>query len=187
MWLVRPWRARMISRKVCALGAFRLTSMARIPKSMIWMVAPEAYQKGPETPYWKATLDDCRSVAAQVHCETMTEAVSPILMLRPAVLNDSELCFFPMMNRSSIFTTMVVIRLKAKPNSTTIRYPVTWLYGGSDAQVTQPTWLSSHPMAPAPRPPDFWAGPWDRVECQPLSGFALDSRAPLWICSAVTA
>merc|ERR1719377_369183 len=24
MWLVRPWRARMISRKVCALGAFRL-------------------------------------------------------------------------------------------------------------------------------------------------------------------
>ena len=23
-----------------------------------WMVAPEAYQKGPETPYWKATLED---------------------------------------------------------------------------------------------------------------------------------
>ena len=28
---------------VCAVGAFRLTSMARMPKSRIWTVAPDAY------------------------------------------------------------------------------------------------------------------------------------------------
>ena len=54
------------------------------------MVAPEAYQKGPETPYWYATLEDWRRVAAQVHWETMTEAVRPVLTLRPAVLKNSE-------------------------------------------------------------------------------------------------
>lgn len=49
--------------------------------------APRSHQKGPDTPYWKATLDDCRRVAAQVHCDTITDAVRPVLMLRPAVLN----------------------------------------------------------------------------------------------------
>lgn len=33
----------MISSTVWAVGALRLTSMARMPKSRIWMVAPAAY------------------------------------------------------------------------------------------------------------------------------------------------
>ena len=41
------------------------------------MVAPDAYQKGPEMPYFQLTLEDWSSVAAQVHCETMTAAVRP--------------------------------------------------------------------------------------------------------------
>ena len=59
------------------------------------MVAPDAYQKGPETPYWKATLDDWRSVAAHVHWETMTAAVRPVFTVRPAVLKNSEEMFVP--------------------------------------------------------------------------------------------
>ena len=53
--------------------------MARMAKSRIWMVAPEAYQNGPETPYCHATLEDWRRVAAQVHWETMTAAVRPVV------------------------------------------------------------------------------------------------------------
>jgi hypothetical protein len=34
-----------------ARGCGERTSMARMPKSRIWMVAPAAYQKGPETPF----------------------------------------------------------------------------------------------------------------------------------------
>ena len=41
------------------------------------MVAPDAYQNGPEMPYFQLTLEDWSSVAAQVHCETMTAAVRP--------------------------------------------------------------------------------------------------------------
>ena len=49
-------------------------------------LSERTHQKGPLTPYFQATLLDCRSVAAQVHWETMTEAVSPVLTMRPAVL-----------------------------------------------------------------------------------------------------
>jgi len=35
---------------VCAFGALRLSSMAKVANKMICTVAPEAYQKGPETP-----------------------------------------------------------------------------------------------------------------------------------------
>jgi len=77
------------------LGARIFTSMARMPKSRIWRVAPDAYQKGPVMPYCHATLDDCRSVAAQVHCETMTAAVRPVLTSRPAVLKCSEVAALP--------------------------------------------------------------------------------------------
>ena len=38
-----PQRARMISRMVWALGAFRFTSTARMPNRMICTVAPDAY------------------------------------------------------------------------------------------------------------------------------------------------
>jgi hypothetical protein len=54
---VLPQRARTISSMVCAVGALRLISTARMPNSSTWMVAPEAYQKGPETPYCHATLE----------------------------------------------------------------------------------------------------------------------------------
>jgi hypothetical protein len=40
-------------------------------------------------------LDDWRRVAAHVHCETITEAVRPVLTLRPAVLKCSELMVTP--------------------------------------------------------------------------------------------
>ena len=92
---VVPQRASMISHTVCAVGAKRLTWIARMPKRSTWMVAPEAYQKGPETPYWNATFEDCRSVAAQVHWETITAAVRPVFTVRPAVLKNSEEMFVP--------------------------------------------------------------------------------------------
>ena len=41
-----PQRTSIISRKVCAFGHLRLTSMARMPKTRTWIEAPEAYQKG---------------------------------------------------------------------------------------------------------------------------------------------
>ena len=43
-------RALTISHMVCAVGHLRLISMARMPKRSTWIVAPEAYQKGPEMP-----------------------------------------------------------------------------------------------------------------------------------------
>lgn len=42
-WATVPHRAFTISRMVCALGAFRFTSTARIPKRRICTVAPDAY------------------------------------------------------------------------------------------------------------------------------------------------
>ena len=45
-----PQRAFTISHMVCAVRDLRFTSMARMPKSSTWIVAPLAYQKGPETP-----------------------------------------------------------------------------------------------------------------------------------------
>jgi len=45
-----PQRANTISQQVCAVRALRFTSIARMPKSSTWIVAPLAYQKGPETP-----------------------------------------------------------------------------------------------------------------------------------------
>ena len=53
-----PQRTSTISRKVCALGALRLISMARTPKRSTWTEAPEAYQKGPERPKLHATFED---------------------------------------------------------------------------------------------------------------------------------
>ena len=42
-WAVVPHRAFTISRMVCAFGAFRLISTARMPNSRICTVAPDAY------------------------------------------------------------------------------------------------------------------------------------------------
>jgi len=57
---------------------------------MTCTVAPEAYQKGPETPYLYATAEDWSKVAAQVHDETTAEDTKPDLTVRPAVLKTSD-------------------------------------------------------------------------------------------------
>ena len=44
------------------------------------------HQNGPLTPKFHATFELCSRVAAHVHCETITEAVKPVLTMRPAVL-----------------------------------------------------------------------------------------------------
>lgn len=55
-------------------------------------MAPDAYQKGPETPYLYATPELCNNVAAQVHEDTTAEATNPDFTVLPAVLNISEVC-----------------------------------------------------------------------------------------------
>ena len=51
----------------------------------MWIIKPPAaYQNGPAMPYLYATFADCSSVAAHVHLDTISVAVSPILMDRPA-------------------------------------------------------------------------------------------------------
>lgn len=87
-----PYRALITSRKVCALGALRFSSIASVANSRICTVAPEAYQKGPETPYLYATPDDCNNVAAHVHDDTTADATNPVFTVRPAVLNISDVC-----------------------------------------------------------------------------------------------
>lgn len=82
----------MTSRNVWALGALHFSSIAIVANKMICTVAPEAYQKGPETPYWYATELDCSNVAAQVHDDTTAEATRPDLTVRPAVENISDVC-----------------------------------------------------------------------------------------------
>ena len=71
-----------------------------MPNKSTWMVAPDAYQNGPETPYLYATFEDCNKVAAHVHCETITAAVKPVFTVRPAVLKNSDEMFVPL-NRLS--------------------------------------------------------------------------------------
>ena len=58
------------------------------------MEAPAAYQKGPEIPNFHATVEDCKIVAAQVHCETITAAIRPERTDLPAELKDSDVLFF---------------------------------------------------------------------------------------------
>ncbi len=64
--------------------------MAKVAKSKIWTVAPEAYQKGPDTPYEYATPEDCSKVAAQVQLDTTAAATRPDLTVLPAVEKASE-------------------------------------------------------------------------------------------------
>lgn len=89
IWAQTPYLALMTSRNVWAFGAFLFNSMAKVANRMIWTVAPEAYQKGPDTPYRYATPDDCSRVAAQVQELTTAEATKPDLTVLPAVLNIS--------------------------------------------------------------------------------------------------
>lgn len=43
MCALRPQRALIISSTVCAVGALRLISIAKMPNITTWMVAPAAY------------------------------------------------------------------------------------------------------------------------------------------------
>ena len=45
-----PQRTSTISSMVWIAGHLRLISMARMAKRSTWIVAPEAYQNGPDTP-----------------------------------------------------------------------------------------------------------------------------------------
>ncbi len=80
---------RMGTRKPNAVPC-NLSTRSRQARSVHGTRAPAAYQNGPATPNVYATLADCSSVAAHVHLATMSHAVSPALMLRPAVEKDSE-------------------------------------------------------------------------------------------------
>ena len=73
-----PQRMPTTSRMVWMDGHLRLISTASTAKSSTWMVAPAAYQKGPEMPNWNATLEDCSRVAAHVHFDTISHAHKPV-------------------------------------------------------------------------------------------------------------
>jgi hypothetical protein len=88
--VVVPNLALITSRKVWALGALLFNSIAILANNRICTVAPEAYQKGPETPYLYATAELCRRVAAHVQEETTADATRPDLTVLPAVLNISD-------------------------------------------------------------------------------------------------
>ncbi len=51
------------------------------------MLAPAAYQDGPLMPYLYATVDDSKSVAAQIQADITDDAKGPLLILLPAVEN----------------------------------------------------------------------------------------------------
>ena len=123
-----PHRTRTSSMNVRMLGARRFTCVARIAKSMICTEAPAAYQYDPEMPTLQHMLDDISSVAAQVHCETISAATKPIPKLRPAVENSSEVFPtppFPSMELSK--AVMPVVRtVNAKPKPNTVNQPTHW-------------------------------------------------------------
>ena len=48
------------------------------------------HQNGPETPNLNATFEDCKRVAAQVHCETILQAIHPVLIDLPEELKFSQ-------------------------------------------------------------------------------------------------
>merc|ERR1719169_306131 len=115
-----PKRALTISMNVCMCEARRLTWIAKMAKSKIWMVAPEAYQKGPLIPKRHPMLEDISSVAAHVHWETITAAVRPGPTLRPAVLNCSEDCSVPSVLYSYLLKkTVKMVKKAPKPTTTT--------------------------------------------------------------------
>ena len=65
--------------------------MAIKPNRRICSVPLAAYHIPPEMPYVYAKVDEVRSVADQVHDDTIPEAINPGLTERDAVLNSSAL------------------------------------------------------------------------------------------------
>lgn len=156
-----PYRALMTSRKVCALGALRFSSMASVANSRICTVAPEAYQKGPETPYLYATPDDCNNVAAHVHDDTTADATNPVFTVRPAVLNISDVWtsfwylryrglissvfffYLPLLRRMGFWylfrahVVPIIPRANANPSPRTMPYPKPCDSGGLYETATE--------------------------------------------------
>ena len=83
------------SVKVCEEGARFFNSRAITVKIMICMLAPAAYQNGPLMPYLYATVDDSKSVAAQIQADITDDAKRPLLILLPAVENHSNVFLVP--------------------------------------------------------------------------------------------
>ena len=124
----------------------RFSSIASVAKRITWTVAPDAYQKGPDTPYLYATLDDCNNVAAQVQDDTTAEETRPDLTVRPAVLKTSDVCNSLLYRRKTNVVNiipklrprqLVYLRIcwnstyaNKKPNPMTMPYPVALLSGG---------------------------------------------------------
>mmetsp|Transcript_6648 Transcript_6648/g.16510 ORF Transcript_6648/g.16510 Transcript_6648/m.16510 type:complete len:202 (-) Transcript_6648:193-798(-) len=138
----------MISSTVWMFGALRLTSTARIANSSTWMVAPAAYQRGPDTPYLNATFEDCSSVAAHVHFDTMSHATRPVLTDLPAVLKSSSSSCTPPYFRSTHMST-VEKTVKIAPSPTTMNQPRPSGRGTSEPKkehcpsyLVMPNWLS---------------------------------------------
>ena len=68
-------------------------------------------------------FDDMSSVAAQVHCDTISAATKPIPKLRPAVENSSEVFpDFPSIDASK-FVIPIVRSVNRKPKSSTVAHP----------------------------------------------------------------
>merc|ERR1719158_1442633 len=132
MCVVVPKRALTISMNVCMCEARRFTWIAKMAKSKIWMVAPEAYQKGPLIPTRHPILEDISNVAAHVHWETITAAVRPGPTLRPAVLNCSEDCSVPSVLYSYLLN-ITVNKVKKAPKPTTTAQPTPSLNGVTSA------------------------------------------------------
>jgi len=73
-------------------------------------------------------FDDISNVAAQVHCDTMTAAVSPTPTFRPAVLNISEVWVVPLiLNSYQLSPTVKIVKKIPNPRMTT--NPTAWLRG----------------------------------------------------------
>mmetsp|Transcript_25683 Transcript_25683/g.62409 ORF Transcript_25683/g.62409 Transcript_25683/m.62409 type:complete len:201 (-) Transcript_25683:108-710(-) len=117
-----PHRDSTISQMVCAPGAVRLTCRESTEKRISCTAAPAAYQKGPATPNWYATLELCTRVATHVHCETRTLAVKPGPMRRLADAKLSAVTFWrlPVSKRIVQCMSIVVMIASRPPNPSTM-------------------------------------------------------------------
>ena len=85
-YLQNSIKAKTVSNDGAGRGHRNLKGFRR---NLLWSLAKSfqsTHQKGPETPYCQATLEDCSTVAAQVQALTITLPVNPVLIIRPAVL-----------------------------------------------------------------------------------------------------
>ena len=122
--VVVPNRTFTSSVKVCMWDTRRFTAEPTTENRRMGIAAPEAYQKGPDTPTRQPMLEDINSDAAHTHFETISEAAKPMPTLRPAEENCSEVMAIPLDFDSPLVTNMstgvmtmkkTIIRAQAKP------------------------------------------------------------------------